>query len=286
VLDLSSEIPSDAARAAVAYGAIELRPYPGEQRHASFRVLTTGGKVLWLKVNVSEDLASVHREMSVLESLEDVPSVPRPLECASDGSWLLMSSVDGRQLSTLSGSAKRQALPAIAAWREAFSANAGDLPGFGVPDDDLLGRSCNLAAILEPCLAWWIGEGNSPLQSASLLVEIQVQSPDLGPVHGSFDAGNILVDQRWLAGAVDFEASRPGLPSFDTAALLMSLAESDESMALRWWEVSVLKGQRSEGVFVLGHLILRAWHRHCAGALEGRLFQTVSSMFAKAITTL
>lgn len=280
--ELSSGLPADAMKAIAKHGAIALQPYGAEQRHLSLRVLTSRDEALWLKINVTDDLASVGREALVLSRLTSVPSVPRYLDSGSDGSWLLMTSVEGVQLAELTRAAKGQALPAVASWLDVFRAGATPLPDLGVSDRDLCGRSCDLASVLEPALAW-SAQAGVPLKRDLLLSAIHDGSPAFGPVHGSFDAHNIIVGHGGTAGAVDFEAARPGLTSYDTAALLASLSDSDPILALEWWKLTVARAHPSEAAFVLGHLLVRTWHRHCAGALRRGAVESLASFWVTAV---
>ena len=280
------DLPADAKQAIVELGAVALQPYGAEQRHRSLRVLTSKDEVLWLKIDVADDLATVKREVAVLGALRDVPSVPRHVSSGYDGSWLLTTSVDGVQLAELAPAAQRQALPAVAAWLVAFRDRAASLPGFEVPDWDLFGRSCNLAAILEPALAWWIEDVKPPLETDILLETIRSHPPARGPVHGSFDPQNILVGDDGTVGAVDFEAARPGLTSYDTAALLARLSAQDPHLANEWWQMTVGPGNPSEAAYVLGHLLLRTWYRHCAGVLVPEALESLVSFLPTATNSL
>lgn len=191
---------------------------------------------LALKVQAEDaSVPTVVFEGRTLRQLQGHPGVPTLCNVGVVGAqarpFILTELLPGRRLQQALPVSKpevEQCLVELSAWLHRFSRIQLARPTLHFLGEQFSG----------PWSPWYAPGSAPPVVEQASSVNAGHDKNRLGLVHGSFDPGNILLDQahqRLVFGVIDFEATRLGSPLIDIAGLALHFLLADRpDLATSW----------------------------------------------------
>lgn len=250
---------------------LDKRAYHGEQRHQSWRVVTSSG-VYWVKEERhTSPVAGVETEARVMAALGHRTCTPVAFWPATPrhGAILITAEIPGRSLKA--GDVTPSTIRRLCAYLRSVDEERQSFRSYGREGTSPFSSDAN---------PWEIAD-QYPQHRWHRLLRRLAPEPSTTPVaiHGSFDLDNVILRPDASFAAVDFEAARLGPPEYDLATLLSSVLLAGEGTSHL---LSPLASQNLRPRTIAGFVVARMMMRESAGASVSKAWSKVHRLVETA----